>query len=146
MATAHPGIIPYSSIPSPLPAGLFEACEAALAAAGFSTTVTRAPEGILVSDVPTVVATAHAYVGSAAELAYHKAQTQTALDALFDANFDLTKFIRGGTVATITATQVGTFLAQIANNYRALRASIAAATTVAQVNAINPAGGWPTNP
>ena len=141
-----PGIIPYSALPNPVPAGLFEACEAALGAAGFSTTVTRAPDGVHVSDVPTVTATIAAYSGSATELAYHKVQAQTALDAAFNANFDLAAFIRAGTATGITATQVGTFLATITNNYRSLRAAIANAATVAAVNAVNIAAGWPANP
>jgi hypothetical protein len=140
------GIIPYNQIPSPVPAGLFEACEVALALAGFSTQATRAPDGVHVSDVPTVTATIASYVGSAAQLAYAKAQLQAALDAEFDANFDLSKFIRGGTVTGITAAQIGTFLATITNNYRTLRASIASAANVAAVNAINIASGWPSNP
>ena len=139
------GIIPLGSIPSPFPAGLAEACEAALLAAGFSPTITVAPDGVHVSDVATVVATAQAYVGSAAELAFHKAQQQELLDAEFNANFDLAAFIRNGTATGITAAQVGTFLATITNNYRTLRASIAAATTVAQVQATNIAAGWPAN-
>ena len=61
-------------------------------------------------------------------------------------NFDLAKFIRGGTATGITAAQVGTFLATITNNYRTLRASIANAANVAAVNAVNIAAGWPANP
>lgn len=143
---ATPGVIPYGSIPSPSPAGLLEACENALTAAGFAPYVTRAPDGVHVSDVPTVTVTISAYVGSAAQLAYTKAQKQTALDAAFDTNFDLTKFIRGGTATNITAANVGTFLATITNNYRSLRASIANAANVAAVNAININSGWPVNP
>jgi hypothetical protein len=75
-----------------------------------------------------------------------RTQKQTALDALFDANFDLAKFIRGGTATTITAANVGTFLATITNNYRSLRAQIAAASTLATLNAININSGWPSNP
>jgi hypothetical protein len=84
--------------------------------------------------------------GFVLRLADAQAIAQATLDALFTANFDLAAFIRGGSAVGITATQVGTFLATIANNYRGLRASIAAASTVAAVQAINVAGGWPGNP
>lgn len=75
-----------------------------------------------------------------------QALLQAALLALFTQNFNLQQFIINGTAATITATQVGTFLATITNNFRSLRASIAAATTVSQLNAININAGWPSNP
>lgn len=71
---------------------------------------------------------------------------QTQLDNLLDNNFDLVKFIRAGTSTTVTATNVGTFLATICDNYRTLRASIAAASTWAALNAININSGWPSNP
>lgn len=140
------GIIPYANVPHPIPDGLFLACEAALVAAGFSATVALAPDGIHVADVSTVTATMTSYAGSAAELAYHKAIQQAALDAIFSANFDLAAFIRSGTTVGITGVQVGTFLATITNNYRTLRAAIANATTVAQISAINVTAGWPNNP
>lgn len=143
---ATPGVIPYNQIPSPVPAGLLEACEAALVVAGFSPKASRAPEGVLVSDVPTVLATIASYAGGTSELTYIKRQKQAALDALFDASFDLAKFIRGGTTSPVTAAQIGTFLATITSNYRLLRASIASAVNVAAVNAININGGWPANP
>lgn len=79
-------------------------------------------------------------------IAFLRAQKQGALDAFFDANFDLKAFIRAGSAATVTAANVGTFLATITNNYRALRASIAAAADAATVNAININSGWPSNP
>lgn len=75
-----------------------------------------------------------------------KAQKQTVLDEQFDNKFDLAKFIRGGNSTTITANNVGTFLATITNNYRSLRASIAAAATVDAVVAIDLTAGWPGNP
>jgi hypothetical protein len=68
------------------------------------------------------------------------------LDALLDNNFDLKAFIRAGTSSAVTAANVGTFLAQITNNYRSLRSQIAAATTVAQLQAIDINAGWPGNP
>lgn len=81
-----------------------------------------------------------------ASVADLQALLQVALLALFTQNFNLAQFIINGTAATITATQVGTFLATITNNFRSLRASIAAATTVSQLNAININAGWPSNP
>lgn len=104
------------------------------------------PDGLNVGDVTVAQNFISTYVGSATELSFNKTQKQTALDALFDANFDLAKFIRGGTITTITAANVGTFLATIANNYRSLRAQIAAASSVAALNAININAGWPSNP
>lgn len=142
------GTILYSSItgwPSP-PAGLFEACESALATAGFSTFVSRGPDGVNVSDVATVNAVLASYAGGSAQLAFNKAQKQATLDALFDANFDLAKFIRGGNATGITAANVGSFLATITNNYRTLRASIANAADLTALNAINLNSGWPANP
>lgn len=138
------GTIPYASVPgwpNP-PLGLFEACQAAVPQ-GF---VTRDPTGIVTSDVATVTAIMSAYSGGASELTFHKMQKQMALDALFDASFDLAKFIRAGTSSTITAANVGAFLAQTTNNYRSLRAQIAAGATVAIVDAININNGWPANP
>lgn len=99
----------------------------------------------IAGDKAAVQALIAGYAGSAAELAQHKAAKQAALDALFDANFDLAKFIRGGTASAITGANVSAFLATITNNYRSLRASIAAAATVAAVDAINVSAGWPAN-
>lgn len=148
MAVAQPGFIVPTTIPgwpSP-PVGLYETCSAALVAAGFPSAIHHEPSGFWVSDVPTVNATMAAYVGGSSELAFTKAQKQAALDVLFDASFDLKAFIRAGTSTTVAAAGVGTFLAQITNNYRSLRASIAAAANVAAVNAININSGWPGNP
>ena len=128
-----------------------ETCEAALAAAGFSTLVTRTPNGVLVADVPTVVAAAQEYVGSAAQATWAKTNEYGTglLDRLnADAvqRINLFVMIQGGTVTNLTGAQVGTFLAAVSNNYRTLVAQINAATTVAQVNAINIGAGWPANP
>lgn len=142
------GIIAVSSIPgwpSP-PPGLAAYCQAALVTAGFSQVYVISPDGLHVTDVPTVTAAFASFAGSASELSYWKTQQQAALDALFDANFDLAKFIRGGNATGITATNVGTFIATITNNYRTLRTSIAAAANVAAVQAINVNSGWPSNP
>lgn len=126
--------------PSPVPAGLKETIEAQ----GHS--VCAEPSGWLVDDVTAVQAIINAYSGGAGELTYWRNLWQTHLDAEFDQHFDLAKFIRGGTVTTVTATNVGSFLAQITNNYRSLRAQIAAAATVAAVQAISITSGWPSNP
>lgn len=79
-------------------------------------------------------------------LGYAKAAKQAALDAFLDANFDFKAFIRAGTITTLTGAQVGTFIASISNNYRTIRANIAAAGTVGAVNAISINSGWPANP
>lgn len=129
-----------SSPPAVAPAGLIETLEAA------GHLVLRDPTGWLVDNAAAVQAVITGYSGSAGELTYWKAQRQAVLDDQFDQHFDLAKFIRGGTVTTVTAAQVGSFLATITNNYRSLRASIASASTVAAVQAINIAGGWPSNP
>lgn len=78
-------------------------------------------------------------------LAVAKAIKRRELDEFLRDNFDLISFIMGGS-ATVNANQVGTFLANITNNYRSIKASIAAQTTVAGVVGINVAGGWPNNP
>jgi hypothetical protein len=119
--------------------------DAALVSAGFGTSI-FSPDGLHVGDVTTAQNALSNYVGSAPELSFNKAAMQAQLDALLDARFDLKAFIRAGTTATITGAQVGTFLATITNNYRSLRSQISAATTVAQVNAININAGWPSNP
>ena len=142
------GIIQTSQITGypNLPLGIIDAVKAALVTAGFSPSIAISPSGISVSDITTALNAFNSYTGSASELQFWKNKQQAALDALFDANFDLSKFIRGGTITTITATNVGTFLATITNNYRTLRTNIAAATTVALVQAININSGWPSNP
>jgi hydrogenase maturation factor len=83
---------------------------------------------------------------SIAPFAECQRDVQAALDLLLDMNFDLKAFIRAGTSTTVTGTNVGTFLATICDNYRTIRASIAAATTLTQLNAININSGWPANP
>jgi hypothetical protein len=143
------GIIQVASIPgwpNNVPAGLAEACENALEAAGFSPKYVVHPDGIHVSDVPTVNNVFATYVGGADELNHHKTLKQAELDAFFDQFFDFDQFIRTGTATSVTATQVGNFLAQITNNYRTLRASIKNASSVAVVEAINVQSGWPNNP
>ena len=126
--------------PSTVPVGLKEAIESS------GHFVSAGPDGWSVDNVEAVQAIINGYSGGADELTYWKNLCQAKLDAEFDANFDLAKFIRGGTSTSITATNVGNFLAQITNNYRSLRASIANATTVAAVQAISITSGWPANP
>ena len=128
------------TMPGTIPAGMCEAIEFA----GHS--IVNTPAGWFADNAAAVQAIINAFSGSANELQYWQRLWQTKLDAEFDANFDLAKFIRGGTVTTVTAANVGNFLAQITNNYRSLRAQIAAAATVAAVQAINIASGWPSNP
>jgi hypothetical protein len=55
-------------------------------------------------------------------------------------------FFDGGTITTVTAANVGSFIASAINNYRTKKASINAATTSAQVIAIDVTTGYPANP
>jgi hypothetical protein len=79
-------------------------------------------------------------------LAYWQGVWQANNYAFLNQFFNFINFIDGGTLTTLTGTQVGTFIASCANNYRAKKAAIAAATTVAQVFAIDVTAGYPTNP
>lgn len=79
-------------------------------------------------------------------LAIQQALKQAQLDAILGADVDIIVMVQNGSVTTLTGTQVATFLANSTNNYRSLRAQIAAATTAAQVQAININAGWPANP
>lgn len=79
-------------------------------------------------------------------LAAAKVRKQAALDDILDTRFDFKAFIRGGTIKTITGTQVGNFIATFENNWRTLRDAIAAAATTDAVIAINVESGWPANP
>jgi hypothetical protein len=81
-----------------------------------------------------------------AVLWYVRMRKQEDLDEYLDTNFDFTAFIRAGTVTTTTGTQVAAFIAANNNRYRVLRASIAAASTIAAINAIVVTTGWPANP
>ena len=79
-------------------------------------------------------------------LAYWKTQRQADNFAFLSTFFNFVNFIDGGTLTTLTGTQVGTFIASCANNYRTKKAAIAAATTSAQVLAIDVTTGYPSNP
>ncbi len=79
-------------------------------------------------------------------LAFLQQYQQAGFDAYFDYHFDLKAFIRAGTVATVTAANIGAFLAQITNNYRSIRAQIFATTSQSQLLAIDWTQGWPSNP
>jgi hypothetical protein len=99
--------------------------------------------GFQATDVPgaqAIIDTPSLWLGAA------QTAVQAQLDSAFNAKFDLAAFIRAGTVTTVTAAGVGTFLATITNNYRTLRAAIAAAPTIAALTAININAGWPANP
>lgn len=134
-------VVPYSTVPaSRLSAGMTDV------AATQGIAVSQGPDGWHVSDAAAFQSFAASYSGSASQLSWTRSKRQAELDALFDANFDLAKFIRGGTATTITAANVGTFLATITNNYRSLRAQITAAATMTALNAINVNTGWPSNP
>jgi hypothetical protein len=139
---ASGGVIAVTNIPGwPTPtAGVMETLAALLLVSEIR------PDGLHVSDTALASSTLSTYGGSASELSWNKTQKQAALDAFFDANFDLKAFIRAGSATNVTGAGVGTFLATITNNYRSLRASIAAAANVAAVNAINISSGWPSNP
>lgn len=91
-------------------------------------------------------AAAEAIIASYNPLPTQKAEKQAALDKFFDEHFELARFIREGTATNVTGTQVGTFLANVTNRYRTLRASIAAAADQGALDAINIATGWPSNP
>lgn len=89
---------------------------------------------------------AQAIVDSYDPLPWLKQKKQATLDKHFDEHCDLPRFIREGTVITVTSTQVGNFLRDVTNNYRTLRAQIASAVDQAALSAIDIASGWPSNP
>jgi hypothetical protein len=141
------GVISPTLIPGwPTPVfGVRETLDQDLINAGFGGSI-LSPDGIHVGDVTIAQNSLNTYVGSAKELSFNQSAKQAALDTYLNTNFNLVAFIRAGTVTSVTGTQLANFLATINNNYRTLRAQIAAATTVAQVNAINVNSGWPSNP
>lgn len=74
----------------------------------------------------------------AAKLAEHLAYLQSFLN--------LANFVDAGTLTTVTGTQFSNFMASLTDNYRTKKASIIAATTSAQVIAIDVTSGYPANP
>jgi hypothetical protein len=85
-------------------------------------------------------------VTTSTSLAIQQALKQAQLDALLATKADTVGMVQGGQSSTTTGTGVANYLSASTNNYRSLRAQIAAATTAAQVQAININGGWPSNP
>jgi hypothetical protein len=140
MATAQPGIISYALVPNPLPDGWHQAAVAALVTAGFPTFCTRSPNGIETADAPTVLAVLSNFVGSAAELTYHRERKQKELDAHFDETHDFHHIVRSGHGAMTPQ-----HFSEIANNYRALRNQIAIAEKIEDIAAIDVKSGWPAN-
>jgi hypothetical protein len=141
------GLLSITTVPGwPTPiAGWRETLDMALVAANMARAAHR-PDGLYVGDLTFAQGFLNSYAGSVVELQWNQTRVQKALDALLDSNFDLKAFIRAGTSSAVTAANVGNFLAQITNNYRSLRTQIAAATTLAQLQAININAGWPSNP
>src|SRR4249920_508661 len=126
------GIIPVTSIPgwpSP-PPGLMPACQKSLDDAGINGSVSMRAQGLYTPDINNTQAVLSSYVGSSDQLSYNKTLKQTQLDALVDDNFDLKAFIRDGTITNVTGANVGSYLAQITNNYRTLRLQITGASSV----------------
>lgn len=115
---------------------------AAIEAAGIQIEYGR--DGYRVTDVNGASAIING--GSGGWLAVAKTIKQAELDAFLNDHFDLLAFIRGGSNASVTGNNVSTFLANITNNYRSIRASISAQTTVAGVASIGVTSGWPNNP
>ena len=142
MPQATPGIISLASLPSPIPPGLAETAESE------GLTWILAPDGLHTNDTTQMQALLTAVQSSptTATLAYWQALTQTALDSFYQTNFNFDFLVRGGQSTTITGAQIGSAIATIVNNYRSIRASIAQASTIAAVQAINVTSGWPSNP
>jgi hypothetical protein len=79
-------------------------------------------------------------------LVIQQALTQAQLDQLLAQKADTVNMVQGGQNSSTTGTGVANYLSASTNNYRSLRAQIAAATTAGQVQAININAGWPANP
>lgn len=117
-----------------------EDCAAQLDAAGI--VIERRTDGLYCNN-PVL---ADQIAGAFDPFPYAKTRKQAALDKLLYDNFDFVKFIRAGSSTSITGNNIGNFLATITNNYRTKRAAITAATTQADLDAVNLATGWPNNP
>lgn len=97
------------------------------------------------------LATAQAVSASHNPLAWLKSNylgtgKQDALSAKGTQLMTLFNMIDGGTQTNLTANQVSTYIAAVANNYRQIKAAINAAATVGALQAIDIAVGWPANP
>lgn len=68
------------------------------------------------------------------------------LEEAFDARTSLFAIADAGTLQTVTAAQFGNFCASAINTYRAKKAAIQAATSAAELNAVDLSTGWPSNP
>ena len=75
-----------------------------------------------------------------------KAAKLATLKAAVSARADMFGLMDSGSSTTVSATQFGTFWAAAINNYRVLKAQIAAAPDAATLAAINLGTGWPANP
>ena len=142
------GNIPTSSIPGwPNPsAGLMPACQTSLDNAKINGALFIGPQGLHTPDLANTNAVLSTYSGSATELTYAKDAKKKLLFDLCDTQYDLRALADSGTTASLTSTNVGTYLANVGNNYRTLKGQINAAANVAAVNAININAGWPAYP
>lgn len=64
----------------------------------------------------------------------------------FDARTSLFAIADAGAATTVTAAQFGAFCATAINNYRVKKAALLAATTQAELDAVDLTTGWPANP
>jgi len=142
------GNIPVSSIPNwpNPPEGLMPACQKSLDDAKINGALFISPQGLHTPDVANTTAVLNSYVGGATELTYAKDTRKKALFDLVDGYYDLRALADGNTTTNLTANTVGSYLAVVGNNYRAKKADINAAATVAAVNAVDINTGWPPYP
>lgn len=68
------------------------------------------------------------------------------LQDAFDARTSLFAIADAGTSQTVTGAQFGNFCATAINNYRVKKAALLAATTQAELDAVDLTTGWPANP
>ena len=126
--------------PNPTPTGLKEAIEHA------GHVVTHAPEGWLVDDAVAVQNIISSYSGSANELGYWQRRRLAEAAAEYLRRIDPLVTADGATDTTVTAATLGGYQASCVNNYRTLKAQIAAAPTASGLQAISPLSGWPAFP
>jgi hypothetical protein len=142
------GNIPTSSIPgwpNP-PQGLMPACQTSLNNAGINGALFIGPQGLHTPDLANTNAVLSTYTGSATELTFTKDTRKKALYDLVDNYYDLRALADGNTTTNLSANTVGTYLANVGNNYRTKKAAINNAATVAAVNAVDINTGWPAYP